>query len=200
MSSCITLGWVHVNYAQPANVWNRYTASHRCIQFSFYVLATAVGGRPKSALYFLPGRLRWMLLPKERCSNSLNGCGLNTQPSNWEADTQPMSYCCPRFKLWCVSGSHIREIDKLFQQFVPQDDRCMFCFNTSRRTLRYFLFSTNPACPFGVAEYEIIEIAENFASGGQRHGKMVTVQNRPAHNRPLKTDHSEQTTFIQARS
>ena len=72
----------------------------------------------------------------------------------------------------------------------------MFCFNTSRRTLRYFLFSTNPACPFGVAEYEIIEIAENFANGGQRHGKMVTFQNRPAHNRPFRADHVHTDPFI----
>jgi len=27
------------------------------------------------------------LLPKERYGESLSGCGSNTQPSNWEADT-----------------------------------------------------------------------------------------------------------------
>jgi len=32
--------------------------------------------------------------------------------------------------------------------------------------------------------------------GGSVFFAMVTVQNRPAHNRPLKTDHSKQTTFI----
>jgi len=50
-------------------------------------LVTAIGGRPKPEMCFLPGRLRWTLLPKERYGNSLSGCGSNDQPSNWEADT-----------------------------------------------------------------------------------------------------------------
>jgi len=33
---------------------------------------TAIGGRPKPELCFLPGRLRWTLLPKERYGNSLS--------------------------------------------------------------------------------------------------------------------------------
>jgi len=35
---------------------------------------TAIGGRPKPELCFLPGRLRWTLLPNERYGNSLSGC------------------------------------------------------------------------------------------------------------------------------
>ena len=53
----------------------------------FKILVTAIGGRPKPELCFLPGRLRWTVLPKERYGNSLSGCGSNTQASNWEADT-----------------------------------------------------------------------------------------------------------------
>ena len=60
---------------------------------------TALGGRPKPELCFLPGRLRWTLLLKKRYGNSLSGCGSNTQPSNWEADTLPLSYC-PIHKWW----------------------------------------------------------------------------------------------------
>jgi len=38
---------------------------------------TAIGGRPKPELCFLPGRLRWTLLPRKRCGNSLSGYGSN---------------------------------------------------------------------------------------------------------------------------
>jgi len=56
----------------------------------------AVGGRPNPELCFLSERLRWPLLPKERYGNSLSGCGSSTQPSNWEADILPLSYCRPQ--------------------------------------------------------------------------------------------------------
>jgi len=38
--------------------------------FSLFILATAIGGWPKPELSFLPGRLRWTLLPEERYGNS----------------------------------------------------------------------------------------------------------------------------------
>jgi len=60
---------------------------------------TAIGGRPKPELCFLLGQLRWTLLPKERYSNSLNGCGSHTQPSNWEVDILPLSYCRPQLSV-----------------------------------------------------------------------------------------------------
>jgi len=56
---------------------------------------TAIGGRPKPELWFLPGRLRWTILLMERYGNSLSGRGSNTQPYNWEADTLPKSCCRP---------------------------------------------------------------------------------------------------------
>jgi len=56
---------------------------------------TAIGGRSKPELCFLPGRLRWTLLPMERCGNSLSGCGSTTKPSSWGADTLLLSYCRP---------------------------------------------------------------------------------------------------------
>jgi len=43
-------------------------------QVLFYILLTAIGGRPKPELCFLPGRLRWTILPKERYGNALSGC------------------------------------------------------------------------------------------------------------------------------
>jgi len=57
----------------------------------FKILVTAIGGRPKHDLCFLPGQFRRTILPKRRHGNLLSGCGSNTQPSNWEADTQPLT-------------------------------------------------------------------------------------------------------------
>jgi len=45
---------------------------------------TTIAGRLKPELWFLPGRLRWTHLLKERYDDSLSGCGSNTQPYNWE--------------------------------------------------------------------------------------------------------------------
>jgi len=55
-----------------------------------WFLVTAIGGKPKPEIYFLPGRLKWALLPKERFGDSLSGRGSNVQPSNWEADILPL--------------------------------------------------------------------------------------------------------------
>jgi len=54
----------------------------QCNVLFFTILMTAIGGRPKPEFCFLLGQLRWTLLPKERCGNSLSGRGSNTQPSN----------------------------------------------------------------------------------------------------------------------
>jgi len=72
--------------------WNKV-----CPTWSFLlILVTAIGSMPKFELCFLPGRLRWIPLTKERYGNSLSGCGSNTQPSNWEADTFLLNYCSPQ--------------------------------------------------------------------------------------------------------
>ena len=60
--------------------------------FQFEFLVTAVSGRPKPEICPLPGRFGWTLLPKECYGSSLSGRGSTTQPSNWEADTLPLSY------------------------------------------------------------------------------------------------------------
>ena len=49
--------------------------------------------RAEAWIVLLAGQLRRTLLSKERYGNLLSGCGSNTQPSNWEADTLPVSYC-----------------------------------------------------------------------------------------------------------
>ena len=41
----------------------------------------------------LAWRLGWTLLPEDRSDDSVCGRGSNTQPSHWEADTLPLSYC-----------------------------------------------------------------------------------------------------------
>jgi len=71
----------------------------------FEFLVTAIGGRSKPESCFLPGRLRWTLLSKDRYSNSLSGCGSYTQPSNWEEDTLPLSSLPPHFDLISFSFS-----------------------------------------------------------------------------------------------
>jgi len=63
--------------------WNWPGWLRNFICFFLIILVTTIGGRSKPGLYFLPGRLRWTLLPKERYGNSLSGCGSNTQPSSW---------------------------------------------------------------------------------------------------------------------
>jgi len=59
--------------------------------FFFYNFDDSNWRQAKPELHFLPGQLRWTLLPKERYGNSLSGRGSNTQPFNWEADTLPLS-------------------------------------------------------------------------------------------------------------
>ena len=54
--------------------------------FLLSIWVTAIGGRLKLEMFFLSGRLRGTLLPKERYGDSLRGRGSNTQPFHWEAD------------------------------------------------------------------------------------------------------------------
>jgi len=67
------------------------------ISFSFlFILVTASGGRPKPEFRFLSRQLRSRaLLLKDRYGVSLSGRGSKIQPSNWEADILPLSYCRP---------------------------------------------------------------------------------------------------------
>jgi len=61
--------------------------------FFLLILVTAISGRPKPELCFLPGWLRWTLLPKECYGDPLSGCVVDWTPNPWEADTLPLSYC-----------------------------------------------------------------------------------------------------------
>jgi len=74
-------GWLHCHFGYFANGFT--------VNIS---LLMALCGRPTPNLCFLSGRLRWTLLPKERYGNSLGGSRSNTQTSDWEADTSPLSY------------------------------------------------------------------------------------------------------------
>jgi len=47
----------------------------------------------------LAGGVQVNALPKERYGDSLGGRGTNTQPSNLEADTLPLTYCRPTQKI-----------------------------------------------------------------------------------------------------
>ena len=58
----------------------------------FIILATAVSGIPTPERCFLPGQFRPTILAKEHYGESLSVCELDTQPSNWEADTLPLGY------------------------------------------------------------------------------------------------------------
>jgi len=61
------------------------------------MVATAISGTTTPEICFLPGQLRRTVLPKERYGDSLSvsESATATQPSNWEADTQPLNYRCP---------------------------------------------------------------------------------------------------------
>ena len=86
---------IHVLFSQcvyfPINGPGRPENPGISVCAAVFLLMTAIGGRPKPELCFLLGRLRWTLLPKESYGNSLSGCASNTQPSNWKADTLPLS-------------------------------------------------------------------------------------------------------------
>jgi len=75
----------HLHYSIMAVSWNLVWKPTFTV-----ILVMAIGSRLKPEICFLPGWPRWILLPKESCGDSLSGCGLNTQPSNWEADTLPL--------------------------------------------------------------------------------------------------------------
>jgi len=51
-----------------------------------------MSGMPTPEICFLPGQFRLAILPKEHHGESLIVCELDTQPSNWEADTLPLGY------------------------------------------------------------------------------------------------------------
>jgi len=72
-------------------------------------------GRPKSELFFLPGRLRWALLPKKCYSNSLSGCGSTTQPPierrtlyHWSVAAHKSHFA----SVWKCKKSYVWEITK----------------------------------------------------------------------------------------
>jgi len=68
---------LHVKYTLPLPC-QKFTVSSN---FSFRILVTAIGDRPKPEICFFPRRLKWTLLPKERYGESLSGRGSNTQPT-----------------------------------------------------------------------------------------------------------------------
>jgi len=67
---------------------------------------------------FLPGKLRWTILPKARCGVTLSIGELDTQPSTWETNLyhwaiatptkslSPMPRC--QVMLWCAVGELLR--------------------------------------------------------------------------------------------
>ena len=67
-----------------------------------------VAGR---SLKFAPfrGDFGWTLLPKECYGSWLSGRGSSTQPSNWEADTLPLSECRPKH-WYCARKDSVRDI------------------------------------------------------------------------------------------
>ena len=65
-----------------------------CQEF-FFILATAISGMLTPEICILPGQFRLTILPKEHHGESLGVCDLDTQPSNWETDTLPLSYRRP---------------------------------------------------------------------------------------------------------
>ena len=114
--NAVKLNYVQTNVPHPVNSWNEGDISTqwhergcgkvpwilKCDNFLLHfeqkkflfnlIFVTVIGSRPKPELCFLPGRLRWTLLPKECYGDSFSDRRSNTQPFNWEADTLSLNY------------------------------------------------------------------------------------------------------------
>jgi len=66
-----------------------------CQETFFIILVTAISGMPAPEICFLPGQFSPTILPKQHHGESLSVCKLDTQPSNWEADTLSLGYRRP---------------------------------------------------------------------------------------------------------
>jgi len=66
-----------------------------CQEIFFMVVATGLSGMPTPGICFIPGQLRWTLLPKERYGDSVSVGESVTQPSNSEVDTTIELYHSP---------------------------------------------------------------------------------------------------------
>ena len=78
------ISWIPIT-GKPTNCFFYWSHATRLI------CLPTTGSRSKPKQCFLLRRLRWTLLPKEHYGESLSGRGSNTQPSNWETDTLPLS-------------------------------------------------------------------------------------------------------------
>jgi len=56
---------------------------------------TAICGKPMLEIRFLPGHLKWTLLPKEHYGDSLRGLGLNPTTFQLIGGTQRLNYRRP---------------------------------------------------------------------------------------------------------
>jgi len=65
LSACLILWPTLPRFTIPQLTWRTLVSSYHPIFFLF-ISVKAIGGRPKPELCFVPGRMRWTLLPKER--------------------------------------------------------------------------------------------------------------------------------------
>jgi len=85
---------IHTNYCCQPSYCHRKLLKERLHSFSNFTLVTAVGGWPKSELCFLPGRLRWTLLPKG--ATAIHSEATDRSPNlPIESWTQPLNYRRP---------------------------------------------------------------------------------------------------------
>jgi len=92
----------------------RHAEKQPCHEMFFVkMLATTISGMPTPEICFLPGQLRWTLLPNEYYGDSLSSPGSNPQSTNWEVDTLLVSYRRPSETFvatvrWCYDGALLR--------------------------------------------------------------------------------------------
>jgi len=78
------------------NIWSHFALNILHFSFKFDFCWRQLGA--DRSLKFAPCWGDWgELLPKERYGNSLSGRGSNTQLSDREVDTLPLSHCCPTY-------------------------------------------------------------------------------------------------------
>jgi len=75
-----------------------------CQESFFIISATAISDMPTPEIGFLPGQFRVTILPKEHHGESLSVCELDTEPSNWEADTLPLGYRRRRSEIFVANA------------------------------------------------------------------------------------------------
>ena len=87
----------------------------------FLILMTAIGGSPWPEFLLLAGAAEVNALAKKRYSNSFSGRGSNSQPSNWWADTLPLTF---HYEVIVAMNGEIIMQQQILWLLLNSDIRC----------------------------------------------------------------------------